>query len=108
MAAPQGDNSVGSPCKIKKLAGALRAIHSTNPEVAEKIRIEADYFERNAQRTYYPKFRRQHLFVGSGVIEAGCYDCDRIPPQTVRNVLDRAAAWRASKSARESGIAKPS
>jgi hypothetical protein len=23
-------------------------------------------------RMRYPKFRRQHLFVGSGVIEAGC------------------------------------
>lgn len=58
--------------KIKKLVGALRAIHTTNAEVAEKIRIEADYFERNAERMRYPKFRRQHLFVGSGVIEAGC------------------------------------
>jgi hypothetical protein len=45
---------------------------SDNPEAAEKIRIEADYFERNAERMRYPKFRRQHLFVGSGVIEAGC------------------------------------
>ena len=45
---------------------------STNPEVADKIRTEADYFERNAERMRYPKFRRQHLFVGSGVIEAGC------------------------------------
>ena len=58
--------------KIEKLVGALRAIHTTNTEVAEKIRIEADYFERNAERMRYPKFRRQHLFVGSGVIEAGC------------------------------------
>jgi hypothetical protein len=58
--------------KIEKLVGALRAIRTTNPEVAEKIRTEADYFERNAERMRYPKFRRQHLFVGSGVIEAGC------------------------------------
>ncbi len=29
-------------------------------------------FERNAARMRYPKFRQQHLFVGSGVIEAGC------------------------------------
>jgi hypothetical protein len=58
--------------KIEKLVGALRSIHSTNPEVREKIRTEADYFERNAERMRYPKFRRQHLFVGSGVIEAGC------------------------------------
>jgi hypothetical protein len=58
--------------KIEKLVGALRSIVSTNPEVVEKIRIEADYFERNAPRMRYPKFRHQHLFVGSGVIEAGC------------------------------------
>ncbi len=58
--------------KIEKLVAALRSIESANPEVAENIRIEADYFERNAKRMRYPKFRRQHLFVGSGVIEAGC------------------------------------
>jgi hypothetical protein len=58
--------------KIEKLVLSLRSIDSTSPEVIEKIRIEADYFEKNAQRMRYPKFRRQHLFVGSGVIEAGC------------------------------------
>jgi len=58
--------------KIEKLVDALRSIRSRNPEVAEKLRAEADYFERNAERMRYPKFRRQHLFVGSGVIEAGC------------------------------------
>ena len=58
--------------KIEKLVAALRSIHSVNLEVVEKIRTEADYFERNAERMRYPKFRRQHLFVGSGVIEAGC------------------------------------
>jgi hypothetical protein len=58
--------------KIEKLVCALRSIDSANPEVVEKIRTEADYFERNAARMRYPKFRRQHLFVGSGVIEAGC------------------------------------
>ena len=58
--------------KIEKLVEALRSIESANPEVLEKLRTEADYFERNAERMRYPKFRRQHLFVGSGVIEAGC------------------------------------
>lgn len=58
--------------KIEKLVKALRSIQSDNPEVAEKLRIEADYFEKNAERMRYPTFRRQHLFVGSGVIEAGC------------------------------------
>jgi len=58
--------------KIEDLVHALRCIDSSSPELAEKIRIEADYFERNAKRMRYPEFRRQHLFVGSGVIEAGC------------------------------------
>jgi hypothetical protein len=58
--------------KIEKLVLALRSLDSTNTDLLEKIRTEADYFERNAERMRYPKYRRQHLFVGSGVIEAGC------------------------------------
>lgn len=58
--------------KIEKLVDALRCSASTNPEVVEKLRIEAEYFARNADRMRYPEFREQHLFVGSGVIEAGC------------------------------------
>jgi hypothetical protein len=58
--------------KIEKLVLAIRSTVSTNPEIIDKLRIEADYFENNAERMRYPKFRRQHLFVGSGVIEAGC------------------------------------
>jgi len=54
------------------LVAALRAIDSPNPELADKIRIEAGYFENNTERMRYPKFRSQHLFVGTGVIEAGC------------------------------------
>ena len=57
---------------IEKCANSLRAIQGVEPELADKIRTEADYFERNAERMRYPKFRAQHLFVGSGVIEAGC------------------------------------
>jgi len=58
--------------KIEKLVSVLRSIATANPQLAEKIRTETDYFERNAERMRYPRFRRQHLFVGSGVIEAGC------------------------------------
>jgi len=58
--------------KIEKLVEALRSIVSDIPEVLETILTEADYFQKNAGRMRYPKFRRQHLFVGSGVIEAGC------------------------------------
>jgi hypothetical protein len=58
--------------KIEKLVQSLRSIQARDAEVAEKVRIEAEYFERNAARMRFPQFRKQHLFVGSGVIEAGC------------------------------------
>ena len=58
--------------EIAKLVRSLRSLDAANPELADKIRIEADYFERNAARMRYPVFRGQHLFIGSGVIEAGC------------------------------------
>jgi len=58
--------------KITKLVASLRAIQTSDPEVAKKLRNDAGYFATNAARMNYPKFRKQHLFVGSGVIEAGC------------------------------------
>jgi hypothetical protein len=58
--------------KIEELVAALRALCPLHPDLAENIRTAADYFETNAERMRYPEFRRQHLFVGSGVIEAGC------------------------------------
>ena len=58
--------------RIEELVAEIRSINSTNPELSEKLRKEADYFENHTERMRYPEFRRQHLFVGSGVIEAGC------------------------------------
>ena len=59
-------------CKIKKLVTSLRSTETASAEVAEKLRTEAEYFRKNARRMRYPKFRRQHLFIGTGVVEAGC------------------------------------
>src|SRR5205085_11306907 len=58
--------------KIEKLVHYLRSLETVSPELTETLRTAAAYFERNAERMRYPEFRRQHLFVGSGVIEAGC------------------------------------
>jgi hypothetical protein len=58
--------------KIVKLVGFLRSLDASSPELVEAILKQADYFEENAERMRYPEFRQQHLFVGSGVIEAGC------------------------------------
>ena len=51
---------------------SLRSIQALSAELAEKLQTEAEYFRRNAWRMRYPTFRRRHLFVGTGVIEAGC------------------------------------
>ncbi len=58
--------------QIEKLVAYLRSLQADSPTVIETITIEAAYFEKNAPRMRYPEFRSQHLFVGSGVIEAGC------------------------------------
>ncbi len=57
---------------IERLVKRLKKTDSTNPEIAQKLLLEADYFERNAHRMRYPDFRERGLFVGSGVVEAGC------------------------------------
>ena len=58
--------------EIESLVAVLRALVSERPELAEKLETEAEYFGCNADKMRYPEFRAQGLFVGSGVIEAGC------------------------------------
>jgi hypothetical protein len=58
--------------KIESLVTALRSLEACYPGLAETIHTEANYFEAHKERMRYPKFRKQGLFVGSGVIEAGC------------------------------------
>ena len=58
--------------KIEQVVKTLREFPAPTAELARILSNEADYFERNAERMRYPKFRAQGLFVGSGVIEACC------------------------------------
>ena len=58
--------------KIASLVKTLRAFLPPTEGLVAILATEAEYFERNAERMRYPKFRAQHLFIGSGVIEAGC------------------------------------
>ena len=58
--------------KIERLVALLRSVAAVHPDLTEDIFTEANYFENNKERMRYPKFREQGLFVGSGVIEAGC------------------------------------
>lgn len=58
--------------RVEVIIEQLRAFPTRKPELRDILRTEADYFERNRDRMRYPKFRKQGLFFGSGVIEAGC------------------------------------
>jgi hypothetical protein len=58
--------------EIGALLTILRRLRPDNEKLAADLENDADYFERNAERMRYPKFRAQGLFVGSGVVEAGC------------------------------------
>ncbi|HEY9173669.1 MAG TPA: ISKra4 family transposase [Verrucomicrobiae bacterium] len=44
----------------------------TGKAQAQRVEEELDYFVHNVKRMQYRTFRRQGLFIGSGVIEAGC------------------------------------
>ncbi len=58
--------------QVEKIVTTLRTRATDLPNLAQPLLTEADYFDRNAERMRYPEFRSQGLFVGSGVIEAGC------------------------------------
>jgi hypothetical protein len=58
-----------------KIELLLRRISRLRPRSAESRNVckEAQgYFRNNAQRMRYGRFRRQGLFIGSGIVEAGC------------------------------------
>ncbi len=58
--------------RIENLLSSLRLLRPAAPEVIDLVRTEAGYFEANAERMRYPEFRRRGMFVGTGVMEAGC------------------------------------
>jgi len=58
--------------KMEVLLRALRQLKSRDDKVHQEIEKQIHYFQTNAERMRYAEFRRQGLFVGSGVIEAGC------------------------------------
>jgi hypothetical protein len=58
--------------KVERIvAQALRGLPD-QPMVRKKAELEIEYLRRNKERMRYADFRDRGLFVGSGVIEAGC------------------------------------
>lgn len=58
--------------KVEKLISQARKHPPQNPEIAKKVETELNYLEKNKERMRYADFRKRGLFIGSGVIEAGC------------------------------------
>jgi hypothetical protein len=59
--------------QIEKLTAYLDSqLADATPAQLEILRVETAYFDKNKDRMRYPEFRAQGLFIGSGVIEAGC------------------------------------
>ena len=58
--------------RIESLVASLRTLRPATEEVADLVRTASGYFETNAERMRYPQFRKRGLFIGTGVMEAGC------------------------------------
>lgn len=58
--------------KVERVVAAIRQLSLSRKAGKELFEKEIHYFEKNKERMRYSEFRRQGLFVGSGVLEAGC------------------------------------
>jgi len=57
---------------VEAVVTAMKRLRPKQRNVSEEIRKAIEYFQTNKDRMRYAEFRRQGLFVGSGVVEAGC------------------------------------
>jgi len=58
--------------KVEAVVAAMGRPRLQDGGAQEEVQTEMEYFRGNAERMRYAKFRSQGLFVGSGVVEAGC------------------------------------
>jgi len=58
--------------KVEKIIHQAQQQLPRDPEAKKKSETEIHYLEKNKEYMRYAKFRSQGLFVGSGVVEAGC------------------------------------
>lgn len=57
---------------VEAVIVSMGRLRPRDKEVQAAVRTEIEYFRTNAERMRYANFRKQGLFVGSGVVEAGC------------------------------------
>jgi hypothetical protein len=58
--------------EVEQVIEAIRHLSPSTEEAMEVLEKESGYFDKNKERMRYNDFRRHGLFVGSGVVEAGC------------------------------------
>jgi hypothetical protein len=56
----------------KILLNARKIIDSHGAANKEEAARQIEYFRKNEHRMRYDRYRKEHLFIGSGVVEAGC------------------------------------
>jgi len=57
---------------VEQVIGRMRRLRPASEQIQTEVRRAINYFDNNKERMRYRKFREMGLFVGSGVIEAGC------------------------------------
>jgi hypothetical protein len=57
---------------VQNIIAALSRLRPSDKAIRKEVKNEMEYFRRNAKRMRYAEFRSRGLFVGSGVVEAGC------------------------------------
>ena len=58
--------------QVEKIIVQARRRLPADPDLRKAAQVEIHYLEKNKERMRYAEFREQGLFVGSGVVEAGC------------------------------------
>jgi len=58
--------------EVEQIIEAIRQLSPVTEEGEALLEREIGYFDKNKERMRYSDFRSQGLFVGSGVVEAGC------------------------------------
>ena len=57
---------------VEQVVEAIKHLTPSTDQEKDVLERGIGYFENNKDRMRYNEFRRQGLFVGSGVVEAGC------------------------------------
>src|SRR6266576_543137 len=82
------------PGDVEAVITSMKRLRPRQEQVQKEVRKAIDYFHTNRERMRYAQFRSQGLFVGSGVVEAGCKTIigQRLKQSGMRWTVDHANA----------------